>query len=195
MLTRPGPVAVLGLILLLAGCGQKSLSWDTKNITGVMPDLQFSLTDDNGAPVHASHYGGKIDLLYFGYTHCPDVCPLTLATVAQALKQLGPKADQVRMLFVSVDPKRDPPKVLKRYVHAFGPHMVGLTGTQEELQTLTKRYRVAYRYGKPEADGSYVVYHSAAIFVFDPSGKVRLLMNYKDGAAAMAHDLKQLVSS
>ena len=187
---------VLGLALALVGCSQQPLSWDTKNITGIMPNLQFSLTNENGRAVHASDYAGKINLLYFGYTHCPDVCPLTLATVAQALKKIGPKAaDQINMLFVSVDPKRDPPRVLKRYVHAFGPHIFGLTGTQQQLQDLTKRYRVAYRYGKPDADGNYTVYHSAAIFVFDPSGKVRLVMNYKDGAAAMAHDLGQLVNS
>ncbi len=195
-MTIPRLVAVLGLAVVLTGCGHKPLSWDTKNITGIMPNLQFSLTDASGQAVHASHYAGKIDLLYFGYTHCPDVCPLTLATVAQALKKLGPRAaNQINMLFVSVDPKRDPPRVLKRYVKAFGPHIVGLTGTQSQLQDLTKRYRVAYRYGKPDGDGNYVVYHSAAIFVFDPSGKVRLVMNYKDGATAMAHDLGQLVKS
>lgn len=187
-------VVIFGCVLLLASCSRQPLSWDTKNITGVMPDLQLNLTDENGRPVQASNYLGKINLLYFGYTHCPDVCPLTLATVEQALTKLGPKADKVRMLFVSVDPKRDPPRVLKRYVQAFGPHIVGLTGSQSQLQALSKRYRVAYRYGKPDADGNYAVYHSAGIFVFAPSGKVRLLMNYKEGAAAMAHDLKQLVA-
>lgn len=178
--------------LLLTGCGG-DLSWKTKSIANVMPDLQFTLTNGDGRTVQASDYDGKVKLLYFGYTHCPDVCPLTLATVAQALHHLGKRADAVRVLFVSVDPKRDTPQILKSYANAFGPHFVGLTGTQPQLQALAKRYRVAYGYGKPDANGNYEVFHSAAIFVFGRDGEARLLMNEKDGAKAMAHDLGQLV--
>ena len=179
--------------LLLTACGGAK-QWKTSNITGMMPDLQFTLTDDNGAKVHAEAWRGKITLLYFGYTHCPDVCPLTLATIAQALKKMGPEAKQVSVLFVSVDPKRDTLPVLKTYTQAFGPQIVGLTGTQSQLLALSKRYRVSYSYDQPNADGSYTVNHSSAIFVFDGKGKVRLLMNYTDGAAAMAHDLRQLAA-
>lgn len=188
-----GVVLLLIATLLLAGCGG-SLSWKTKNITDVMPDLQFTLTNGDGSTVHASDYSGKVRLLYFGYTHCPDVCPLTLATTAHALDKLGKSADDVRVLFVSVDPKRDTGSVLKSYAHAFGPQFVGLTGTQKQLKALTKRYRVAYSYGDPDANGNYEVFHSAAIFVFDRDGHVRLLMNRTDGADAMAHDLGQLVN-
>lgn len=186
-------IAVLTLAALaLAACGNGKQHWNTNNITGVMPDLQFTLTDENGNTVHANDYRGKIKLMYFGYTHCPDICPLTLATVGRALKQLGSKADNVRVLFVSVDPKRDTPKVLKTYTDAFGPQFVGLTGTQAQLKALTKRYRVSYSYQKPDKNGAYAVNHSAAIFVFGPDGKVRLLMNRTDGATAMAQDLSQL---
>ncbi|MGH8427135.1 MAG: SCO family protein [Gammaproteobacteria bacterium] len=192
--TFAGRIALICLAaVLVTACGG-SQQWKTSNITGVMPDLQFTLTRDNGKTVHASGWRGKITLLYFGYTHCPDVCPLTLATIAQALKKMGPEAKQVRVLFVSVDPKRDTLPVLKTYTQAFSPQIVGLTGTQTQLQALSRRYRVSYSYDQPNADGSYAVNHSSAIFVFDGKGKVRLLMNYTDGADAMAHDLRQLVA-
>lgn len=186
-------IAVFSLAALaLAACGNGKQHWNTTNITGVMPNLQFTLTDENGNTVHASHYRGKVKLMYFGYTHCPDICPLTLATVGRALKQLGSQADAVRVLFVSVDPKRDSPAVLKSYTDSFGPRFVGLTGTPTQLKALTKRYRVSYSYEKPDKNGAYAVNHSAAIFVFGPQGKVRLLMNRTDGATAMAQDISQL---
>ena len=186
---------VLGAALLVGGCsGHGHVHWQTKHIAGVMPDLHFTLTDTDGDTVHAKRYSGKINLLYFGYTHCPDVCPTTLAKVEEAFHKMGPLADRVRMLFVSVDPARDSPKTLGTYVHAFGPHIVGLTGTKSELTALTKRYRVVYRYGKKDSDGNYPVYHSAAIFAFDPKGHVQLVMTYKDKVGAMAHDLKALAA-
>jgi protein SCO1/2 len=180
--------------LLLAACGGPQ-QWSTKNITGVMPDLKFTLTNEKGRTVHAGTYQGKVKLLYFGYTHCPDICPITLGTIGRALKKLGPKAKAVRVLFVSVDPKRDDPATLKKYTAAFGPKFVGLTGTQQELHKLVKRYRVSYSYQKPDKNGDYTVNHSAAIFVFDRDGKIRLLMNRTNGAKAMAHDLNQLVEA
>ncbi len=177
---------------ILAGCSG-SKKWDTTNITGVMPNLKFTLTDENGTTVHADNWRGKVKLLYFGYTHCPDICPLTLADIARALRSLGKQADQVRVLFVSVDPKRDTPAVLKTYAHAFGPQFVGLTGTQDQLLALTARYRVSYSYDNPDVDGNYTVNHGAAIYVFDKTGRVRLLMSRSDKSAAIAHDLKQLL--
>lgn len=184
---------MLAAASMLAGCGSGKMQWSTQNISGVMPDLKFDLTDDHGRAVQADAYPGKYKLLYFGYTHCPDVCPATLAVLQAAFKKIGARADDVKLLFVSVDPKRDTPKVLTRYTSSFGPRVVGLTGTAAELDALTKRYRVSYRYGKPDENGDYLVYHSAAIFVFDPQGHVRLLMKYTDGVPAIAHDLKQLV--
>ncbi|HET7586459.1 MAG TPA: SCO family protein [Gammaproteobacteria bacterium] len=188
--------SLLGLVtLLLAACGGGTQQWKTTNITGVMPDLKFTLTDENGKTVHADAWRGKVKLMYFGYAHCPDICPLTLATVGRAISQLGDQSDAVRVLFVSVDPKRDPPPVLKEYTQAFGPEFVGLTGTQDQLKALSKRYRVSYSYGEPDANGEYAVNHSSAVFVFDKNGDVRLLMNREDGADAMAHDLRQLVNA
>jgi len=159
-----------------------------------MPPLQFTLIRDDGQTVTQKDYFGKPVLLYFGYTHCPDVCPTTLADLAIALKQLGPVADQVRVLFVSVDPARDTPAVLKTYVNAFGPWFVGLTGNQEQLEALTKRYRVAFRLGEPDAKGEYAVYHSSAVFIFDRQGKARLLTSLSDKSDMIAADLKRLLS-
>jgi protein SCO1/2 len=177
--------------VLLTGCGKTN--WRTDNVAGELPKLKFTLTDQTGRIVHANDFRGKIKLLYFGYTHCPDVCPLSLATIAQALHKLHGEADRVRVLFVSVDPKRDTPKALRRYTRAFGSQFVGLTGTQSHLKALAKRYGAAYSYAKSTKNGNYVVNHSASIYVFDRDGHVRLLMNRTDGAAAMAHDLKQLL--
>lgn len=181
-------------LVLLTGCGQRSgQPWGLADISGHMPPLQFELTNDAGTTVTGEAYLGKVTLLYFGYTHCPDVCPTTLAALAKALRQLGPQADGVRMLFVSVDPKRDTPAVLGRYVRAFGPEFVGLTGTNAELDAIAKRYRVAYRLGKPDRNGNYVVYHSSAIFIFDQEGRVRLLANYTDSPDVIAADLRRLL--
>ncbi len=106
-------------------------------------------------------------LLYFGYTHCPDVCPTTLSLLSHAVTALGTDAGQVRILFVSVDPARDTLAQLKTYAAAFGPEVVGLRGSEAELKALTKRYRVSYGYGKPDARGDYEVSHSSAVYVFD----------------------------
>jgi protein SCO1 len=183
-------------LLLLSGCGRQASQqpWGLLNITGHMPDLQFTLTRDDAQEVNQSAFPGKLTMLYFGYTHCPDVCPTTLADLANAIRQLGPQADQVQVLFVSVDPARDTPAVLKKYVNAFGPWFVGLTGSQAQLQALTKRYRVAYRLGEADAKGDYTVYHSSAIFIFDKQGKVRLLAGLDDKPDVIAIDLKRLLA-
>ncbi|HET7922940.1 MAG TPA: SCO family protein [Gammaproteobacteria bacterium] len=182
-------------VMLLSGCGQQSPQkpWGLLDLTGHLPDLKFNLTRDDGQPVDQRSFVGKVTLLYFGYTHCPDACPTTLAELGVAIRQLGPEADQVQALFVSVDPARDTPTVLKEYVHAFGPWFVGLTGSQDQLQALTKRYRVAYRLDKPDAQGNYTVYHSSAVFIFDKHGRARLLTGMSDKPAVIATDLKRLL--
>ena len=146
-----------------------------RDISGVMPALDFNLIGQNGKKATAADLKGKTTLLYFGYTSCPDVCPTTLSNLAQALKRLGSKANSVRVLFVSVDPRRDSVGVLRRYASAFGPQFIGLTGDDGQLTSLTKRYRVAYRRDAPDVNGDYAVYHSSAVFVFDADGRVTVL--------------------
>lgn len=186
--------AVLGVITLTA-CGPREQEWSTQEIRGAMPDLQFELTDEHGDSVREDAFRGDYVLLFFGYTHCPDVCPATLAVLNAALKQLGPDADRIKVLFVSVDPERDGPKELASYTSNFGENVVGLTGTHAQLDKLTKRYRVTYRHDSPDEQGDYRVYHSGAVFAFDPQGRVRLLMSYTDGLPDIIHDLGQLVST
>jgi len=178
--------------VMLNGCSQDE-PWRLENVTGVVSPLAFSLTDDAGRQVSADTYRGKIVMLYFGYTHCPDVCPTTLADLSQAVSKLGGGAGKVRILFVTVDPKRDTPQLLESYTQAFGPEFVGLRTGDSELRRLTKRYRVTYSLGTPDARGNYDVTHSSAVFIFDGTGKARLLADSSDSPAAIAHDLQQLI--
>lgn len=185
--------ALLVLAFALSSCGESPPQWKLSEVTGHLPDLSFHLTDDNGKAVDATDYKGKIDLVYFGYTHCPDVCPLTLTHLHVVMQRLGKDADRVHILFVSVDPARDTPAVLHQYVHAFDSHVTGLTGTPDEIEQLAKRYRVAYNREAVKPDGSYDVSHSSGIYIFDAQGHARLLATSADSVDAITHDLKELL--
>ncbi|WP_372592436.1 SCO family protein [Guyparkeria sp.] len=181
------------LPLFLLGCsGEASNQWHGHDITGVMPDLEFDLTDHTGQPVTAEDYRGKVTMMFFGYTSCRHVCPVALSKLADATRELGDQADKVEILFVAVDPKRDK-KVLDDYVTNFTPDLVGLTGTQKQLKAVAKRYRVAFSYEEPREDGFYIVNHSGAVFVFGPQGKVRLLIDEQSKTANITEDLRRLI--
>lgn len=182
-------------VTLLAGCSNKTSPWSLTDVQGHLPDLEFTLTSDIGRTMSANDYRGKIVMLYFGYTHCPDVCPITMARLAAAMRQLGTAADRVRIVFVSVDPARDTPSLLHRYVTAFDPHASGLTGTPDKIESLAKRYRVAYEAEKAKANGSYDVTHSSAVYIFDKSGHIRLLATPNSTIEAIVHDVRQLIQS
>jgi protein SCO1/2 len=190
------PALLLIVGVLLAGCQHDvPLPLRLTNISGHMPDLDFKLTDDLGKPVTGADYRGKVVLLYFGYTHCPDVCPLTLAQLHVVMQRLGSLADGARILFVSVDPARDTPAVLHAYVNAFDSHVVGLTGEPRAIEALSKRYRSAFSREPGSADGNYEVSHSSAIYVFDRDGKARLLATPAASRDDLVHDLHLLLSS
>ncbi len=187
-------VAGVATMLLLRHDAHHAQPWELTDIRGHMPDLRFHLLNDRDQPVTGASYRGKTVLLYFGYTHCPDVCPTTLAHLSVVMQNLGAAAKDVRVLFVSVDPKRDTPAVLHAYVDAFDPQQfVGLTGTPQQIARVAKRYRVAYSYGKPDAAGNYVVNHSAAIFIFDDRGRARLLATQQSTVPQLTHDLTLLL--
>jgi protein SCO1/2 len=188
-------VASLLSITLLAGCDRKPLPFTLTNVSGHMPDLDFKLTDDHGKTVTGADYRGKVALLYFGYTHCPDVCPLTLAQLHTVMQKLGPLADGVRILFVSVDPTRDTPAVLHAYVNAFDPRVVGLTGSASDVEALSKRYRSAFTREPASKDGSYEVSHSSAVYVFDRQGHARVLSTPASAQDDLVHDLKLLLDN
>ena len=190
--------AIAGLlcaVLLLAGCGGEP-EYTAHDIAGVMPDLAFELTDDQGETVTEADYDGRLKLLFFGYTNCPDICPATMSRIRAALGGLDDDVrDNVDVLFLSVDPERDTPKRLEQYTSSFGDAFVGLTGNQDQLKTLTKRYRVTYGYGEPNDNGFYLVSHSSAIFVFGPEGRSRLLVNQTETVDELTADLKKLLAS
>jgi protein SCO1/2 len=182
-------------LALLAACGEKSPPWALRDISGLLPALEFTLHDGSGQVRTASDFAGEATLLYFGYTHCPDVCPATLAQLGGVLRGLDGAAQRVRILFVSVDPARDTPEVLQAYAHAFGPRVVALSGSSEQLRQLTRRYRVSYGLGEPDAAGHYEVSHSSAVFIFDTHGEARLLATEADSAASLAGDLRRLLAA
>ena len=181
------------LPLVLLGCSEEPPGgWHGHDITGVMPDLEFELTDHTGQTVTAEDFRGKITMMFFGYTSCQHVCPVALSKLAAATRELGEQADKVEILFVAVDPKRDK-KVLDEYVTEFTPELVGLTGSQEQLKEVAKRYRVAFSYEEPREDGFYIVNHSGAVFVFGPQGKTRLLVDEETKTANITEDLRRLI--
>lgn len=184
---------VVGLVLLAAGCGGE-LTWQTRDIGGMMPELEFTLTSETGESVSAQRYGDTVNLLFFGYTHCPDICPITLGRLRSVLDRLpADVSERVRVLFVSVDPERDGPESLRSYTDQFGDKFIGLTGSREQLDALTKRYRTTYGYGEPDAQGNYEVSHGSAVYAFDTQGNARLLIRDQDGVDAIAADIQQLV--
>jgi len=182
------------LILTAAGCGRPTPS-DTTDIAGVMPRLAFAMTRANDdVAVTATNYRRSAVLLYFGYTHCPDECPTTLANLASALKLLGPNAVRVRVLFITVDPARDTISVLKSYVNAFPPQIEGLRGSANAVATLARRYRAIYDVTPSSAARSYSVTHSDSVFMFDSSGRARFVTLQTNDTAALARRIAQLWS-
>lgn len=182
------------MILMAAGCGRPVRS-DTTDIAGVMPRLAFAMTRaSDDAAVTATNYRGKEVLLYFGYTHCPDECPTTLANLASALKLLGPNAERVRVLFVTVDPARDTIPVLKSYVKVFARQIDGLRGSANAVAALARRYRAIYEITPSLAARSYSVTHSDSVFMFDRSGRARFVTLQTNDTATLARRIAQLGS-
>lgn len=185
---------MLGALTALAGCTHRQETWQLTNVTGHLPDLDFTLTGDDGRAVNGASFKGRTSLVYFGYTHCPDVCPETMGRLMQVLGKLGPDAQKVRILFVTVDPARDTAQALHDYVGAFDPkHAEGLTGTDRQIESLAKRYRVAYQMEKRDPHGNYEVTHSSAVYVFDSQGHARLLATDHDTPDAIAEDLRRII--
>ena len=185
--------ALLSGMLWLVGCSDPS--WQTKDISELMPPLEFELVDEEARSVTEADYAGDVTLLFFGFTHCPHICPTTLANLAAISQELGEEAqNDLRVLFVSVDPERDDPATLREYTDAFGPEFTGLTGDEEALQALTRRYRVTYGYGEKDDAGNYDVSHSNAVFAFGRDGDAQLLIREDDPKEAVMADLSRLLT-
>lgn len=182
---------LLALCAWLAACGGGDKPWHATDITGAMPKLQFRMQRAGDASiVSEQNYRGKVVVLYFGYTHCPDVCPTTLANLAAMLKKLDTQAYDVAVLFVSVDPDRDTQPVLAQYVRGFARQIDGLSGPPNGLVALTRRYRVMYKVTKDP----YTVMHSNSVFFFDRSGSARLVATSTDDIDGIADDVRRLLN-
>lgn len=186
--------AWIALVFLGACDNGKIVEYRGTDITGAGFGRQLSLTDHNGQPRTLLDFKGKLVVLFFGYSHCPDVCPTTLSDTAAALKLLTPEeAGRVQVLFVTVDPARDSREMLQQYVPYFHPAFLGLWGTPEQLAAAAKEFRVFYRKHQEPGVNGYAIDHTAGSYVLDTAGRLRLLLPFALPPADMAHDLSQLL--
>jgi protein SCO1/2 len=187
--------ALVAAVLVTAACSRNApeVKFQARDITGADWGRDFHLVDPTGASRSLADYRGKVVMLFFGYTNCPDECPTTLAKMAQAVDRLGEDGKRVQGLLVTVDPVRDTPSVLTKYVAAFHPRFVGLSASETTIAATAKDFKVFYETGKPAKSGIYTVDHTSGIFVFDPQGRLRLFMGPKIWVDAMVHDLKLLL--
>ena len=190
--------AACALTFSLSACdklpGKQAASFQNTDVTGLDYAKGFSLTDHTGKPRTLADYKGKVAIVFFGYTQCPDVCPTTMAEMASVMQKLGPQADQVQVLFITLDPERDTPQLLASYVPAFDKRFVGLYGTLEQTAKTAKDFKVFYSKVPGAAPGSYTIDHMAGSYVFDRDGRLRLFIRHGGSADAIVHDVRQLLS-
>lgn len=186
----------VALVGVLAACGAEKPKPAFKNIdiTGAAYAKALSLPDADGKTRTLADFSGKVVIVFFGFAQCPDVCPTTMAEIAEVRQKLGAAGAKVQPVFVTVDPERDSAAVLKDYVRPFGADVVALRGTLEQTQAAAKDFKVFFAKVPGKTEGSYTIDHTAGSFVFDTKGQVRLFVRYGGGADALAEDLKLLLS-
>ncbi|HSV19626.1 MAG TPA: SCO family protein [Casimicrobiaceae bacterium] len=182
------------LALLVVACGPRGPSFQGSDVSGSSFGHDFTLTDAAGRTRSMADYRGKAVALFFGYTQCPDVCPTTLAALAGAMKLLGPDADRVQVLFVTVDPERDTPELLAKYVPAFDPRFVGLRGDAAATERTAREFKVIYQKVPGSAPDRYTMDHSAGTYLFDPQGRLRVYEGNAASPEVFAHDLRALLA-
>ena len=180
--------------LFIAGCSEPAASFTGIDITGADYATGFSLTDHNGQPRTLADFKGKAVVLFFGFTQCPDVCPTTMTEVAEAKRLLGADGERLQGLFVSIDPERDTPEIMKQYMASFDPSFLALYAAPDALPALAKSYKIYYKKVDGPTPTSYTMDHSAGSYVYDPQGRIRLYHRYGTGSAALAADLKKLLA-
>lgn len=189
-------------MLLLAGCDRLGLGGNSKpdaafintDVTGLGYAKDFALTDHTGKARTLADFKGKAVLVFFGYTQCPDVCPTTMVEMANVMKELGPLADKVQVLFVTIDPERDTQALLAQYVPAFDSRFLGLYGDAAATEKVAREFKVFYQKVPGKTQGSYTMDHTAGSYVFDPEGHIRLFVRHGQGTEPLVHDLKLLLS-
>jgi len=194
----PVLVAACALTVSLAACdklpGKQQVSFQNTDVTGLDYAKGFSLTDHTGKPRTLADFKGKVVVVFFGYTQCPDVCPTTMAEMASVMQKLGPLADQVQVLFITLDPERDTQQLLANYVPAFDKRFIGLRGTPEQTAKTAKEFKVFYSKVPGTSPGSYTIDHTAGSYVFDRDGRLRLFIRHGQGPDPVVHDIRQLLS-
>ena len=185
--------ALLSLSALLVACGENKPQFSSVDLTGADYAKDFQLPDQDGKVRSLKDFQGKVVVLFFGYTQCPDVCPTTMTELAQVKKELGAEGDKLQVLFVTVDPERDTPQVLKGYMANFDPSFIALRGTPEQLAAMAKDFKVFYKKTEGKTPTSYSMDHSAASYVYDTKGQLRLYTRFGSGAQALASDIKLLL--
>lgn len=191
---RYGLLAV-ACLLLAAACSDSPHKFRLTDVTGSQADLAlFKAPTAEGDVLTAEDLRGKVVALYFGYTHCPDICPTTLAKLQAVAQRLGEAANQLQIVFVTVDPKRDTPAVLERFIDSFSPQFIALRPNSEVLPQLTSRYHLTYSYAKRDSSGAYAVNHTNTLLIFDQTGQLRLMGTYEDSVKDIAGDITYLIN-
>lgn len=182
-------------LCLLASCGdsQPSKSFVGTDITGADFSKSLAITDHTGTPRTLDDYKGKVIVMFFGFTHCPDVCPTTMLDLKNTMKLLGDKADEVQVLFVTVDPERDTQEVLAKFVPSFDSRFIGLRGDAEQTAETVKNFKIYYAKVPGKSENDYSIDHSAGMYAFDKKGKVRLYLGYGQKPEDIASDVQNLL--
>lgn len=183
-------------LVFLSACSEPPAKWALYDVSGHLPDLNFSLQAAGNKTLTQDDFKGKTVLMFFGYASCPDICPTTMAQLSEVIAKLGDEAKDVRIIFVSVDPHRDTPDMLQAYVDAFNKNAIGLTGKEDQIQSLARKYRIAYQIEKPKSGDNPEVYdvtHSRGVFIFDNKGKARLLASDTEAVDLVTKDVRQLL--
>jgi protein SCO1/2 len=183
---------------LLTACFDKkeqALQFRGVDITGADYARDLPLTDHNGQARSMKDFAGKVVVVFFGFTQCPDVCPTAMAELAEVKKALGKDGDKLQGLFVTVDPDRDTPEVLKAYMANFDPSFLALRGTPEQLAAVAKDFKIYYKKVEGKTPTSYTMDHSAGSYIYDPAGRLRIYNRYGSGAQALTEDVKTLLNA
>ena len=179
----------------LVACSAEKPQFKSIDLTGADYAKGFALSDQHGKPRTLQEFAGKVVVVFFGFTQCPDVCPTSMAELAEVKKLLGPDGDKLQAVFITVDPERDTPEVLKAYMANFDPTFIALRPTLAELPDFAKSYKVFYKKVEGRTATSYSMDHSAGSYVYDAKGQIRLYNRYGSGAEALASDIKLLMKN
>jgi protein SCO1/2 len=190
-----GSALLAGGMATLTACSEAKPQFKSIDLTGADYAQGFALTDHNGQVRNLKDFAGKVVVVFFGFTQCPDVCPTSMAELAEVKKLLGPDGDKLQAVFISVDPERDTPELLKAYMGNFDPSFVALRPTLAQLSEVAKDFKVYYKKVEGKTPGSYTMDHSAGSYIFDAKGRIRLYYRYGGGAETLASDIRLLLKN